>query len=202
MVIRKIKYIETDPLLERIQEAAKKTNRWVDPVRHFRASGLKQTQECAKATVFDRMGHRELFNTRTLGIFAMGNAVEDKIIKQMKKAKVFWAEQIPVDIEYVSARVEGTLDCIIERDGEANLVEIKSMKSSVFERLPKSHDYLSAGQSPVKTQHLGYILQWNLYAAASGIHKGCLFIENKDTSEQICFWLTYDDDLLFDSMTS
>lgn len=192
----KIKYIKEDKFLKILEEALKKTERWVEPVPHFRASGLKQAFDCARATVFDRMGHRELFKPSTLRIFRMGNAVEGSVVQQFQDAKVFWAEQIPIWFRINRVCVKGTLDVIVEKDGVANLVEIKSMKDSVFERLPKAHDYTPAGDSTLRTQHLGYILQWNIYAAASGIHRGCLFIENKDTSEQVAFWLEFDPVLL------
>lgn len=77
-----------------------------------------------------------------------------------------------------------TPDAIIEFLGEKYIVEIKGYKSDFVDKL-REYD-----KPPESAHH-----QCNLYMALTGIHKGIIIIENKNTSTFKCWIVYYNEDM-------
>ena len=85
-------------------------------------------------------------------------------------------------------RISGRTDSHIRfKDENGNevdaLVELKSAKDSQFNRMKQ--------EGEPRADHYD---QLQLYMHLTGIHKGVIFVENKDTQDTLEFWVDYDEE--------
>ncbi|KKL94810.1 hypothetical protein LCGC14_1860990 [marine sediment metagenome] len=93
----------------------------------------------------------------------------------------------------------GHIDLTVRRpsDKAEMLGEIKSMRGELFRKLPREHETMLAGESPLFEKRADYIIQWNTYAFAPTIdlEEGFILFESKNDSELRVYWLRRDKEL-------
>lgn len=161
-----------------------KQPRWVEARDYFRAS--QAGEQCLRALLLKCAGHSPPVEARVMRIFATGNAIEAAIISTFELAELELTTQVP--LTHDDPPIKGSADAVVD----TKLCEIKSINSRRFAELPKEHELMLAGESPLMLTHSGYIIQWNTYSALSGVHEGFILFENKDTQHQKVFWLKFD----------
>ncbi len=205
-VTRKIKMELPNWVKEKVDEATEVEARifWRDPVKYIRASATGEP--CIRAISFDMVGYNDPKEARILRLFRTGNVIEQTNIEQMVKAEVIESTQGEVRYDYYNVEedselvsvpfIVGHYDAIIKDDNDTkHLVEIKSINSRAFGKLPAEHGPMLAGMSPVFNQFPKYIHQWNTYAAASEVEQGFLLFEDKNTSAHKYYFLNLDMEL-------
>ncbi len=178
---------------------------WREPVDNFRGSASGDA--CGRSMAMGILGHNVPKQARVLRIFRVGNLVEQKIVEAAVKGNLFvkgsdqlegkiWDDVAPPLYAPIVSHVDMiTTHPTLKGD---YLIEIKSMNTNGFRRLPKEHLPTLAGDSPLFAQYEGYVTQWNTYAWSPEIDlkEGCLLIEDKNDQTQKYFWLIRDETLL------
>ncbi len=178
---------------------------WREPVENFRGSG--SGDPCPRSIAFGVLGHNVPKDARVLRIFRVGNLVEQKIVEAAKKANLFvkgsdqlegkiWDEVAPPSYNPIVSHVDMIANHPTLKGDY--LIEIKSMNTNGFRRLPKEHLPTLAGETPLFDSYEGYVTQWNTYAYSPEINlkEGCLLFEDKNDQTQKYFWLLRDKKLL------
>jgi len=103
----------------------------------------------------------------------------DKMGIQVEREVVLKDEELRI-----SGRTDSHIRFKDENGNEVDaLVELKSAKDSQFNRMKK--------EGEPRADHYD---QLQLYMHLTGIHKGVIFVENKDTQDTLEFWVDYDEE--------
>lgn len=181
---------------------------WSKPQRYFRASGVGD--KCPRSLALGMLGHKVPYPARTLRIFETGNAIEEVMIGILKKAKVLDSVQGRVEINNLAPKgsseefvpfIKGSYDAVVEVNKIKYLLEIKSINEYDFQKLPKEHDFVLAGDSPLIDRYSNYIHQWNTYASVKNTpYIGMILFEAKNTQQHKCYFLEHDQLLFADKL--
>lgn len=171
---------------------------WKPPTKQFRGSASGSL--CERDLTFNAMGHNVPFEARVLRIFRTGKKIEEEIVETAKAAKVFVKDSDQLEGWHHDPDISNHVDMIVEHPvtEERFLVEIKSINTHQFKKLPKEHAPIPAGQSPLYGTHRGYVTQWNTYAWTPEVDLkyGCILFEDKNDQHQKYYWLERDEDLM------
>jgi CRISPR/Cas system-associated exonuclease Cas4 (RecB family) len=119
----------------------------------------------------------------TLRIFDLGDAIHQRWQKIFDEMKIQIKNEFRIETEYKGIPIHGYVDSICIIDNEPYIIEIKSQKD--WNGIHGT-DYLKRP----KLEHEG---QLQLYLHFTGIKKGILLYENKNTSELKEFEVEYDE---------
>ena len=90
----------------------------------------------------------------------------------------------------------GHIDLIVisPEDGAEYLCDVKSIRSEMYRNLPPEHGVVLASESPLMKRHRKYLEQLNgyMWAPTIDLEVGCLLFENKNTQDQLIYWLRRD----------
>jgi len=161
---------------------------------------------CIRNIWLSTMGLDEVFDKKTLRIFDLGNLVEQVAVKWLREDGwgVYWNEgsqdaEWELNVPLQGGVLRGHPDCIIEKDRQRILADIKSMNSRAYKH------WLDGGTINNK---LSYFIQVNVYAYAINrlpangprVDKVAIVGVNKDTSDYTIEVLDIDEDLIKETL--
>ena len=114
-------------------------------------------------------------------IFEEGNAIHEKWQRLFIRGGLCKAEDLDFSKFYDEYEVGYTPDAILTINGEKYVVEIKSVNTYQFMKM---------------TNHPTAKKQVNMYMHFTGIHKGIILCEDKNTQQFKVFLVTYDPDVV------
>ena len=122
-------------------------------------------------------------------IFDLGHTLEDKVVKDLKKAKLSVWEVDGLtgkqhSYELWGGHIKAHMDGHIEINDEVHVLEIKSMNDASFSKFQKDG---------VKISHPNYFAQVQMMMGMSGFRKAFFIAINKNTSEYHAQIVHFDD---------
>ena len=138
--------------------------------------------ECERKIWYGYRQRKPVDNPRVQRIFDMGNVIEDYLISLLKKVDGISIFEKDDDgnqygVEFLNGRVKGHIDGVIvglPESKEPHLLEIKSMKNSVFNQYKKKG---------LKANSDTYHGQMQLYMGGLNLSNGLFIAMNKDNQE-------------------
>lgn len=128
---------------------------------------------CNRSIYYAYLGMRskpEIVDTRKFAIFEDGTWRHYRWEEVFKKMGI--VKSIEQNVKHEKLRLNGTYDAILEIDGEEYLVDVKGSHDFGFKTVCRS-----SGASDA------YMLQIHAYMIMTGIRKGILWFDNKNTQE-------------------
>ncbi len=170
-------YLVTANELEQTQRAEARA----DQPPNFHPSGIGY---CARSLAMGMLNYpRQTPDAQSIRIFANGDSMHERYQKWFSDMGILVAEELPMKdpIMRLSARLDAIIRVTDEgAAGMLAIVELKSAKDKQFKRMLKEGPYT------------GYICQLQFYMHMTGIPRGVIFMENKDTQELTEWWYEYD----------
>lgn len=160
------------------------------PVHSNRASDLGNP--CVRYHVYNRTKwpEKSLHDVGLQQVFDLGNDFEKIVLKELAEAGINIIEQ-QRSFEWKDYQISGHVDGLIQINGNAYPIEIKSMSPFVF-------DSIQDITSLTKGKYLylrKYPTQLNLYMLMKGIDKAVFLFKNKSTGAYKEVWMELDYDL-------
>lgn len=172
-------------------EIVKGQTLWKDKVRNYFLPSRAGTT-CSRSISISTMGHQVPFSALQLRRFRVGNNIEEGIVSDMQSAGILVASDIKVSLK-TPVPFWGFADAEVRMPGEdeVRLVEIKSINSHLYRRLPKVSGDPAENTQALFQHQPNYVAQWTIYAKARGRTRGFLFYEEKDAHSERIFDLIY-----------
>jgi len=139
---------------------------------------------CQRRIVFDILMVPKAPNDGQLSrIFENGHSMHTRYEKLFEEMGILVEAERKLEAENISGHTDAVIriSSFLNPEGELYLVELKSAFS-------KSFKWMKENNTP-KTEHK---YQLTFYMHLSGIHKGIIFVENKDTQEVWEYHMEYD----------
>ena len=164
--------------------------------------------ECDRDLELALLGHKTAVDARLSRIFDVGKAMHVRWQAYFRERGLMVLEEEPIESRNDILAIKGRLDCVLKAPQaikeELHLIELKSMNSGRFRRLPEPKSP-KENLYAVARQHGRYIGQWLCYVRAfdeqqrakgkPGMQNGAIIFENKDDQNYKTFLLTYDEEL-------
>jgi len=164
--------------------------------------------ECCRDIQLALLGHKTAVDGRLSRIFDVGKAMHDRWQTYFREKGLLVLEEEPIETFNEVLAIKGRLDCVIKAPqaihDELHVIELKSMNSGQFRRLPEPKTPKENLYAVVR-MHGRYIGQWLCYVRTydemqrakgeRGVQNGALIFENKDDQNYKVFLLTYDEDM-------
>lgn len=158
------------------------------PRQYIGASGIGQA--CDASISFSYRGYPDTKpDSRLLRIFRDGHRIEDVVVADMHKAKLYVMEKDPLtgkqwQFTGYGGLVKGNADGLIEYGDETVGVEIKSMNDN------KHKEFAKKG---IRVSHPSYYDQMQFMMGLSGIKRFVMVAYNKNTSAYHHEYIDFDD---------
>ena len=164
--------------------------------------------DCARDIQLALLGHKTPVDGRLSRIFDVGRAMHERWQKYFEERGLLVLSEEPVETFNDLLAIKGRLDCLLKAPqaikDELHLIELKSMNSGRFRRLPEPKTP-KENLYALTRLHKGYIGQWLCYVRSfdtmqrakgeQGVQNGAIIFENKDNQAYKVFLLTYDEEL-------
>ena len=160
------------------------------PVHSNRASDLGNP--CVRYHVYNRTrwGEKTLHNASLQSIFDLGNDFEQIALRELQEAGIRIIEQ-QRSFEWKDYQITGHVDGLVQVNGGAYPIEIKSMSPFVFDSIQDINS--------LKKGKYGYLrkypTQLNLYMLMKNIDKAVFLFKNKSTGAYKEVWMDLDYEL-------
>ena len=165
-----------DQFIEACHTSVRKQMKRSDEAWRLRMSGLGRPL-CQQ--MLDKKGVQENMEYNAVLRFLFGDITEAILMLIMRQAGVNVIDaQKPCSLEIAGHTVLGTLDVIIEENGETNVWDIKSASDWAFK-----NKYAQGYEKLLEEDPFGYIMQGYLYSEASGYPFGGWIVVNKSSGE-------------------
>ena len=157
------------------------------PVHSNRASDLGNP--CVRYHVYNRTrwGEKTLHNASLQSIFDLGNDFEQIALRELQEAGIRIIEQ-QRSFEWKDYQITGHVDGLVQVNGGAYPIEIKSMSPFVFDSI-QDITSLTKGKYAYLRR---YPTQLNLYMLMKGIDKAVFLFKNKSTGAYKEVWMDLD----------
>lgn len=179
---------------------------WWGPDPKMHPSGA--VGDCARDIELSLLGHKPAIGGRLSRIFDVGKAMHERWRQYFDERGILVASEVPIETENGELMIKGKLDNIVRSpvdiQPELYVVELKSMASGRFRKLPEPKD-AKDNLYALARLHTGYIGQWLCYVKAYDeqqrakgerrVENGALIFENKDNQDYVVYLLTYDHNL-------
>ena len=165
-----------DQFIEDCHTSVRKQMKRSDEAWRLRMSGLGRPL-CQQ--MLDKKGVQENMEYNAVLRFLFGDITEAILMLIMRQAGVNVIDaQKPCSLEIAGHTVLGTLDVIIEENGETKVWDIKSASDWAFK-----NKYAQGYEKLLEEDPFGYIMQGYLYSEASGYPFGGWIVVNKSSGE-------------------
>ena len=160
------------------------------PVHSNRASDLGNP--CVRYHVYNRTrwAEKSLHDVGLQSIFDLGNDFEQIALRELAEAGIRIIEQ-QRSFEWKDYQITGHVDGLVQVNGGAYPIEIKSMSPFVFDSI-QDITSLTKGKYAYLRR---YPTQLNLYMLMKGIDKAVFLFKNKSTGAYKEVWMSLDYDL-------
>jgi CRISPR/Cas system-associated exonuclease Cas4 (RecB family) len=157
------------------------------PVHSNRASDLGNP--CVRYHVYNRTrwAEKTLHNASLQSIFDLGNDFEQIALRELAEAGIRIIEQ-QRSFEWKDYQITGHVDGLVQVNGGAYPIEIKSMSPFVFDSI-QDITSLTKGKYAYLRR---YPTQLNLYMLMKGIDKAVFLFKNKSTGAYKEVWMDLD----------
>ena len=186
--------------------AARIPETWWGPNPQMHPSGA--VGDCARDIQLALLGHKTAVDGRLSRIFNVGSAMHARWETYFKEAGLLELSEEPIETFNDTLAIRGRLDCVLKApqaiQDELHIIELKSMNSGQFRRLPEPKTP-KENLYAVARLHARYVGQWLCYIRAfdkmqrakgkPGVQNGAIIFENKDNQAYKVFLLTYDEEL-------
>jgi hypothetical protein len=139
---------------------------------------------CQRKIVFDMlMVPKAPVDVQLIRVFENGHSMHQRYEKLFEEMGILVQAEMKLEADEISGHTDALIriPSFLNPHGELYLVELKSASS-------KSFKWMKENNTP-KTEHRA---QLTFYMHLSGIHKGIIFVEDKDTQEVWEYHLDYD----------
>lgn len=164
--------------------------------------------DCPRDIQLALLGHKTAVDGRLSRIFDVGKAMHDRWQQYFEECGLLVLKEEPIETDNSTLAIKGRLDCVLKAPqaihDELHVIELKSMSSGQFRRLPEPKSP-KENLYAVARLHARYIGQWLSYSRAydimerakgkTGVQNGAIIFENKDNQDYKIFLLTYDEEL-------
>ena len=181
-------------IVEKIQESLSKQIKSY-PIHSNRASDLGNP--CVRYHVYNRTRGEEkaLHGIGLQAIFNLGNDFEQIALRELQEAGIRIIEQ-QRSFEWREYQITGHVDGLVQMNGGAYPIEIKSMSPFVFDSI-QDITSLTKGKYAYLRR---YPTQLNLYMLMKGIDKAVFLFKNKSTGAYKEVWMDLDYELGEDTL--
>jgi len=181
---------------------------WWGPNPKMHPSGA--VGDCPRDLELSLLGLKPAVPGRLSRIFDVGHAMHDRWRRYFDERGLLVLHDHPIETENGELAIKGKLDIVlkspIDIQPELYVVELKSMASGPYRKLPEPKD-AKDNMSALARLRPGYIGQWLCYVRAFDeeqqakgerrVENGVLLFENKDTQDYVVYLLTYDHDVWY-----
>lgn len=160
------------------------------PVHSNRASDLGNP--CVRYHVYNRTrwAEKSLHDVGLQQVFDLGNDFEAIVLKELAEAGIKIIEQ-QRSFEWKEYQITGHVDGLVQDNGNAYPIEIKSMSPFVFDSIQDINSLKKGKYAYLRK----YPTQLNLYMLMKGIERAVFLFKNKSTGAYKEVWMDLDYDL-------
>jgi CRISPR/Cas system-associated exonuclease Cas4 (RecB family) len=160
------------------------------PVHSNRASDLGNP--CVRYHVYNRTrwAEKSLHDVGLQYVFDLGNDFEQIALKELAEAGIKIIEQ-QRSFEWKDYQITGHVDGLVQVNGGAYPIEIKSMSPFVFDSIQDINSLTKGKYAYLRR----YPTQLNLYMLMKGIDKAVFLFKNKSTGAYKEVWMSLDYEL-------
>lgn len=157
------------------------------PVHSNRASDLGNP--CVRYHVYNRTkwSEKSLHDVGLQRVFSLGNDFEQIALRELQEAGIRIIEQ-QRSFEWKDYQITGHVDGLVQVNGGAYPIEIKSMSPFVFDSIQDINSLTKGKYAYLRR----YPTQLNLYMLMKGIDKAVFLFKNKSTGAYKEVWMDLD----------